>query len=117
VQTIFSTRAAIREWVTKADLVIGAVLVPGASAPKLITREMLGTMKPGAVLVDIAIDQGGCAERRSRPPFGSDLCGRRRRALLRRQHAGRGGATSTFALNNATLRSRWRWPTRAGARR
>jgi alanine dehydrogenase len=71
VQTIFSTRAAIREWVRKADLIIGAVLVPGASAPKLITREMLGTMKQGAVLVDIAIDQGGCAET-SKPTTHSD---------------------------------------------
>ena len=46
----------------QADLVIGAVLVPGAAAPKLVTRAMLATMKPGAVLVDVAIDQGGCFE-------------------------------------------------------
>ena len=104
VQTIFSTRAAIREWVTKADLVIGAVLVPGASAPKLITREMLGTMKPGAVLLDIAIDQGGCAETskpttHSHPTYVVD-------GVVHYCVANMPGAvarTSTFALNNATL--------------
>ncbi len=104
VQTIFSTRASIREWVKKADLIIGAVLVPGASAPKLITREMLGTMKPGAVLVDIAIDQGGCAET-SKPTTHSDptyvvdgvvhYCVANMPGAVAR--------TSTFALNNATL--------------
>jgi alanine dehydrogenase len=61
-RTIFSTRAVIADLVTKADLVIGAVLVPGASAPKLITRTMLKTMKQVSVFVDIAIDQGGCVE-------------------------------------------------------
>ena len=104
VQTIFSTRAAIREWVTRADLVIGAVLVPGASAPKLITREMLGTMKQGAVLVDIAIDQGGCAETskpttHSHPTYVVD-------GVVHYCVANMPGAvarTSTFALNNATL--------------
>ncbi|HLZ05759.1 MAG TPA: alanine dehydrogenase [Bradyrhizobium sp.] len=104
VQTIFSTRAAIREWVTKADLVIGAVLVPGASAPKLITREMLRTMKQGAVLVDIAIDQGGCAETskpttHSHPTYVVD-------GVVHYCVANMPGAvarTSTFALNNATL--------------
>jgi alanine dehydrogenase len=104
VRTIFSTRAAIREWVRKADLIIGAVLVPGASAPKLITREMLGTMKQGAVLVDIAIDQGGCAET-SKPTTHSDptyvvdgvvhYCVANMPGAVAR--------TSTFALNNATL--------------
>jgi alanine dehydrogenase len=104
VQTIFSTRAAIREWVKKADLIIGAVLVPGASAPKLITREMLGTMKQGAVLVDIAIDQGGCAETskpttHSHPTYVVD-------GVVHYCVANMPGAvarTSTFALNNATL--------------
>jgi alanine dehydrogenase len=62
VRTIFSTRDAIRQIVKRADLLIGAVLVPGAAAPKLVTRDMLQTMKSGAVLVDIAIDQGGCFE-------------------------------------------------------
>jgi alanine dehydrogenase len=104
VQTILSTRAAIREWVGKADLVIGAVLVPGASAPKLITREMLSTMKQGAVLVDIAIDQGGCAETskpttHSHPTYVVD-------GIVHYCVANMPGAvarTSTFALNNATL--------------
>ena len=104
VQTIFSTRAAIAELVRKADLVIGAVLVPGASAPKLITREMLSTMKPGSVIVDIAIDQGGCAET-SKPTTHSDptyvvdgvvhYCVANMPGAVAR--------TSTFALNNATL--------------
>jgi alanine dehydrogenase len=60
--TRYSTGEAIGEEVTSADAVIGAVLVPGASAPKLVTRKMLGSMKKGAVLVDVAIDQGGCFE-------------------------------------------------------
>ena len=62
VNTCFSSSGNIEMLLPKMDLVIGAVLVPGAKAPKLITREMLGTMQPGAVLVDIAIDQGGCIE-------------------------------------------------------
>ncbi|MBN9534858.1 MAG: alanine dehydrogenase, partial [Alphaproteobacteria bacterium] len=60
VDTHFSTIAAIEEALATADVVIGAVLVPGAAAPKLVTRGMLGLMKPRAVLVDVAIDQGGC---------------------------------------------------------
>src|SRR6185295_6089104 len=66
VRTIFSTRDAVAQLVRRADLLIGAVLVPGAAAPKLITRAMVKTMKTGAVIVDIAIDQGGCSET-SRP--------------------------------------------------
>ena len=66
LQTVFSTPAIIYETVTQADLVIGAVLVPGAKAPKLITREMVKNMRPGSVIVDVAIDQGGSAET-SRP--------------------------------------------------
>ena len=66
LRTIFSTRDALTQIVRRADLLIGAVLVPGAAAPKLITREMVKTMKAGAVIVDIAIDQGGCSET-SRP--------------------------------------------------
>ena len=66
-----SNELQIQESVQDADLVIGAVLIPGARAPKLITREMLPTMKPGSVLVDVAIDQGGCAET-SRPTTHSD---------------------------------------------
>ncbi|GEN25652.1 alanine dehydrogenase [Halomonas cupida] len=66
MKTVFSTADAVEEAARESDLVIGAVLVPGAAAPKLITREMLSLMKPGAVLVDVAIDQGGCFET-SRP--------------------------------------------------
>ncbi|MCR4282783.1 MAG: alanine dehydrogenase, partial [Bauldia sp.] len=62
IVTRYSTREALAEEVAGADAVIGAVLVPGATAPKLVTRAMLATMKPGAVLVDVAIDQGGCFE-------------------------------------------------------
>lgn len=62
VKSIYSTVDAIEEFVTQADLVIGAVLVPGAAAPKLITRDLVSRMKRGSVLVDVAIDQGGCSE-------------------------------------------------------
>jgi len=62
VSTVYSTRSALEQHVANADLVIGAVLIPGAAAPKLVTREMLGSMRPGSVLVDVAIDQGGCFE-------------------------------------------------------
>ena len=62
LKTVYATRASIADLVSEADLVIGAVLLPGAAAPKLITRPMLATMRPGAVIVDIAIDQGGCCE-------------------------------------------------------
>jgi alanine dehydrogenase len=64
--TLFSSPAHVLELLPTVDLLIGAVLVPGAKAPKLISREMLRVMKPGSVLVDIAIDQGGCVET-SRP--------------------------------------------------
>jgi len=66
VQLLMSSTLQIEESIKDAELVIGAVLIPGALAPKLITREMLGTMKESSVLVDVAIDQGGCAET-SRP--------------------------------------------------
>src|SRR5690606_16949951 len=66
IKTLYSTRAAIEDQVLSADLVIGAVLVPGAAAPRLITREHVKAMPRGSVIVDIAIDQGGCAET-SRP--------------------------------------------------
>ena len=62
VATVYSTRSALEQHVANADLVIGAVLIPGAAAPKLVTRDMLSTMRPGSVLVDVAIDQGGCFE-------------------------------------------------------
>ena len=66
VNTVYATGDAIADWSTAADLIVGAVLVPGASAPKLLTRSMLKNLKPGSVLVDVAIDQGGCFET-SRP--------------------------------------------------
>jgi len=62
IRTLYSNEAHLTELLPTADLVIGAVLVPGAKAPKLLTRNMLKLMKPGSVFVDIAIDQGGCAE-------------------------------------------------------
>jgi alanine dehydrogenase len=104
LQTVYSTAGAVAEAVTRADLVIGAVLVPGASAPKLITREMLATMKPGAVLVDIAIDQGGCFET-SRPTTHDDPI-YEVDGIVHYCVANMPGAvprTSTFALNNRTL--------------
>jgi len=104
VKTRFSTEASLAEEVAAADLVIGAVLVPGAAAPKLVTRPMLKTMKPGAVLVDIAIDQGGCFET-SRPTTHDDptyiVDG-----IVHYCVANMPGAvarTSTLALTNATL--------------
>ena len=84
-----SNELQIQESVQDADLVIGAVLIPGARAPKLITREMLPTMKPGSVLVDVAIDQGGCAETSKPTTLRSDVRRRRGRPLLRREHARR----------------------------
>jgi alanine dehydrogenase len=66
-----STKLELAEAIADADLVVGAVLIPGARAPKLVTREMLGSMKPGSVIVDVAIDQGGCTET-SRPTTHSD---------------------------------------------
>ena len=62
VSTVYSTRSALEQQVANADLIIGAVLIPGAAAPKLVSREMLTTMRKGSVLVDVAIDQGGCFE-------------------------------------------------------
>ncbi len=101
---LMSTPATIRELVTRADVVVGAVLIPGAKAPKLVTREMLKTMKKGAVLVDVAIDQGGCFET-SRPTTHSDpiysVDG-----IVHYCVANMPGAvpkTSTIALTNATL--------------
>jgi alanine dehydrogenase len=62
VSLLFSTRYAIRKQIEDADLVIGAVLIPGAKAPNLVTREDLKLMRPGTVVVDVAVDQGGCVE-------------------------------------------------------
>ena len=91
VHTRYSTVEALEEECFSADLVIGAVLIPGAAAPKLVTREMLSGMKKGAVLVDVAIDQGGCFETsQADDPCRADLRGRRHHPLLRGQHARRG---------------------------
>ena len=103
--TLYSSEAHLLELLPQVDLLIGAVLVPGAKAPRLISREMLRRMRPGSVLVDIAIDQGGCAE------------------TSRRHHASRSGVveegvthycvanmpgayarTATQALTNVTFR-------------
>jgi alanine dehydrogenase len=104
VRTVFSTRDAIETLCRRADLVIGSVLIPGAAAPKLITAETVKAMKPGAVIVDIAIDQGGCSET-SRPTSHSaptylvdevvHYCVTNMPGAVSR--------TSTFALNNVTL--------------
>ena len=102
--TVFSNRDNLEKHVLSADLVIGAVLVPGAAAPKLVTRAMVGRMKPGSVLVDVAIDQGGCFET-SRPTTHSDptyvVDGVVHYCVANMP----GGVprTSTYALNNATL--------------
>ncbi len=89
LHTLYSSEANLDYLMPDCDLLIGAVLLPGAKAPKLITRAMLRRMKPGSVFVDIAIDQGGCAET-SRPTTHrrSRLCRRRCDPLLRGQHAG-----------------------------
>ncbi|CAN5398798.1 alanine dehydrogenase [soil metagenome] len=104
IKTAYASKAAIAAAVKNASLVIGAVLVPGAAAPKLVTREMLKTMKRGSVLVDIAIDQGGCFETshattHEDPVFVID-------GVIHYCVANMPGAvarTSAFALNNATL--------------
>ena len=90
--------------VTAADLVIGAVLVPGAKAPKLVTNDTVAQMRPGAVLVDIAIDQGGCFED-SRPTTHDDPTFRVHDALFYcvANMPGAVPRTSTFALTNATM--------------
>ena len=101
---LMSSPATLRDLITRADVVVGAVLIPGAKAPKLVTRDMLRTMKKGAVLVDVAIDQGGCFET-SRPTTHSDpiysVDG-----VIHYCVANMPGAvpkTSTIALTNATL--------------
>lgn len=104
VRTRFSTIESVEEEVFAADVVIGAVLVPGASAPKLVTRAMLKSMRPGAVLVDVAIDQGGCFET-SRPTTHTDPT-YEVDGVVHYCVANMPGAvpvTSSQALNNATL--------------
>ena len=102
--TVYSTRDAIEERLPFVDLVIGAVLIPGAAAPKLISREQLSMMRPGSVLVDVAIDQGGCFETskattHQNPTYEVD-------GIIHYCVANMPGGvarTSTFALTNATL--------------
>jgi alanine dehydrogenase len=104
LRTAYSTAETIERLVRDADLVIGAVLITGAAAPKLVSRAMLKTMKPGSVIVDIAIDQGGCFETshpttHADPTFVVD-------GIVHYCVANMPGAvprTSTFALTNATL--------------
>ena len=104
LNTIYSTVAALEEYVLKADLVVGAVLIPGAAAPKLVTREMVSQMRTGSVLVDVAIDQGGCFET-SRATTHADptyiVDGVVHYCVA--NMPGGVARTSTFALNNATL--------------
>ena len=104
VKAIYSTADAIEKHVLEADLVIGGVLVPGAAAPKLVTKEHIAKMKPGSAIVDVAIDQGGCIETshattHQDPTYIVD-------EVVHYCVANMPGAvarTSTFALNNATL--------------
>ncbi|MCH8347881.1 MAG: alanine dehydrogenase [Proteobacteria bacterium] len=103
-KVVYSNSEALERYVLEADLVIGAVLIPGAAAPKLVTRKMLRKMKKGSVLVDVAIDQGGCFETsrattHADPTYVVD-------GIVHYCVANMPGAvarTSTFALNNATL--------------
>jgi alanine dehydrogenase len=104
IKTIYSTQGAVEDECAAADLVIGGVLIPGAAAPKLVTRAMLKDWKPGAVLVDVAIDQGGCAETskattHADPTYVVD-------GVIHYCVANMPGGvarTSTYALNNVTL--------------
>ena len=104
LKTVYSTRTALEEYVLPADLVIGGVLIAGAEAPKLVTHDMVRRMKPGSVLVDVAIDQGGCFETshpttHAEPTYVVD-------GVVHYCVANMPGAvphTSTYALNNATL--------------
>ncbi|MEO8508222.1 MAG: alanine dehydrogenase, partial [Betaproteobacteria bacterium] len=104
LKTEFSTHAAVVRHVTRADLVIGGVLIPGASAPRLVTRDMIRAMQKGSVVVDVAIDQGGCFETsypttHAEPTYVVD-------GVVHYCVANMPGGvprTSTFALNNATL--------------
>ena len=104
IETRYSARLELENAVTAADLVIGAVLVPGAKAPKLVTNDTVAQMRPGAVLVDIAIDQGGCFED-SRPTTHDDPTFRVHDALFYcvANMPGAVPRTSTFALTNATM--------------
>ncbi len=104
LNTIFSTLDAVERLVAGADLVIGAVLVPGGAAPKLVSREMLGAMQKGSVMVDVAIDQGGCFET-SRPTTHADPTYVEEGVVhyCVTNMPGAVARTSARALNNATL--------------
>ena len=128
VHGLASSQLAIEQQVMEADMVIGAVLIPGAAAPKLVSNELVSRMKPGSVLVDIAVDQGGCfedthADHARRP----DVRGPQLDLLLRREHAGRGAqhldvrphqrdaalrrraGRQGLAAGAAATTTRWRW--------
>jgi alanine dehydrogenase len=104
VNCLFSDRHVLREELRLADLVIGAVLIPGAKAPRLIEEDDLKIMKPGAVIIDVAIDQGGCVAT-SRPTTHSDPTYMVHDVLhyCVTNMPGAVGRTSTFALCNVTL--------------
>lgn len=104
VKTVVSTREAVRQEVLEADLVIGSVLIPGAAAPKLVTREMVGEMVDGAAMVDISIDQGGCFET-SRPTTHDDPTYVEQGVVhyCVTNMPGAVARTSALALNNVTL--------------
>jgi alanine dehydrogenase len=105
VVTVMSNSYNIASWVEKADLVVGAVLLPGAKAPKLVTEEMVKTMSPGSVIVDVAIDQGGSVETIDRVTTHSEPTFVKH-GVIHYSVANMPGAvarTSTFALTNATL--------------
>jgi len=104
INTEYSTQHALEEHCADADLVIGGVLIPGASAPKLVTREMLKTMKDGSVIVDVAIDQGGCFETSRATTHDEPVY--LEEGVIHYCVANMPGGvprTSTFALNNATM--------------
>jgi alanine dehydrogenase len=104
LKTVFSTREAVERFALEADLIVGAVLIPGAAAPKLVSADLVARMKPGAVMVDVAIDQGGCLETshpttHQSPTYVVD-------GVVHYCVANMPGAvarTSTLALTNATL--------------
>ncbi|MCG8470696.1 MAG: alanine dehydrogenase [Desulfobacterales bacterium] len=101
---MMSSPATVRELIPQADVVVGAVLIPGAKAPKLITKEMLSSMKPGSVIVDVAIDQGGCFETSKPTTHGDPIYSVS--GIVHYCVANMPGAvpiTSTIALTNATL--------------
>ena len=102
---VYSTNAAIEEYALEADLVIGAVLIPGAAAPKLLSRDLISRMKKGAVIVDVAIDQGGCFE--TSEPTTHDMPIKIKEGIIHYAVTNMPGAvpnTSTTALTNATLK-------------